>query len=136
MTFVTAKGSGLSGRLLVAVAMAATLIPLPVSAGGTDAEAELVSLRKEIQLLAGDGRCNNVVHCRAIPIGKRDCGGPDEYVIFSTLTAKADLLEAKAFEYTFLQEEILRDKLGVGSCEIELEPKLACIQQRCRAVQQ
>lgn len=118
-----------------AAAVAAVLVAVTASAGGSNAEAELIRLREEIAQLAGDGRCNNVVHCRAIPIGKRDCGGPDEYVIFSSMTGKAGLLEAKAFEYTFLQEEILRDRSGVGSCEIVLEPALACIQQHCRAVQ-
>ena len=117
------------GGLLVALGAA------PAQGGGTDAnvETELATLRKEIQRLAGDGRCNNVVHCRALPLGKRACGGPDEYIVFSSMTGKADLLEAKAFEYTFLQEELLRGKPETGSCEIILEPKLNCIQQRCRA---
>lgn len=123
------------GRLVGAVTLAAALLPLPAAVGGSQDEAQLRTLRKQIQELAGDGRCNNVVHCRAIPIGKRDCGGPDEYVIFSSMTGKAGLLEAKAFEYTFLQEEILRGKAGVGACEMVVEPRLACIQQRCRAVQ-
>jgi len=122
-------------RRVGALALTAALLPLPAAAGGSQDEAQLRTLRKQIQALAGDGRCNNVVHCRAIPIGKRDCGGPDEYVIFSSMTGKADLLEAKAFEYTFLQEEILRGKTGVGACEMVVEPRLACIQQRCRAVQ-
>ena len=111
------------------------LAAAPAAAGGQDAEAELAKLRKEIQALAGDGRCNDVAQCRAIPIGKRDCGGPDEYVITSTLTGKLARLEAKAAEYTLLQEEILRDRAGFGACEMVLEPKLACVQQRCRAVE-
>jgi len=135
MRRVPVSSGAVRAALLPAVFLLGTLAAVPAVAGGTDAEAELAKLRKEIQALAGDGRCNNVVHCRAIAIGKRDCGGPDEYVIFSTLTAKTQLLEAKAFEYTFLQEEILRAKSGVGACEMVLEPRLACIQQRCRAVE-
>lgn len=117
------------GGLLVALGAA------PAQGGGTDAnaQAELIKLRKEIQRLAGDGRCNNVVQCRALALGKRACGGPDEYIIFSSMTGKADLLAAKAFEYTFLQEELLRGKPETGPCEIILEPKLQCFQQRCRA---
>jgi hypothetical protein len=113
----------------------ASLAAAPAHSGGTDADmqAELATLRKEIQRLAGDGRCNNVVQCRALPLGKRACGGPDEYIIFSSTTGKADLLEAKAFEYTFLQEELLRGKPETGPCEIILEPNLQCFQQRCRA---
>ena len=114
----------------------AALVSMPASAGGGDPEAELARLRGEIQALAGNGRCDDVAQCRAIPIGKRDCGGREEYVVFSTMTAKADRLQAKALEYTRLHEEILRGKSGVGPCEIVLEPTLACIRQRCRAVEE
>jgi len=113
----------------------ASLGAAPAHGGGTagNSEAELATLRKEIQRLAGNGRCNNVVQCRALPLGKRACGGPDEYVIFSSMTGKTDLLEAKVFEYTFLQEELLRGKPETGPCEFIVEPKLQCLQQRCRA---
>ena len=116
------------GGLLIALGAA------PAQGGGTgNTQAELAKLRKEIQRLAGDGRCNNVVHCRALPLGKRACGGPDEYIVFSSLTAQADLLEAKTFEYAVLQEKLLRGKPETGPCEIILEPNLQCFQQRCRA---
>lgn len=124
------------GTLASVATLLGALISMPASAGGEDPEAELVRMRGEIRALAGNGRCDDVAHCRAIPIGKRDCGGPDEYVVFSTTTAKADRLQAKALEYTRLHEEILRGKSGVGPCEIVLEPTLACIEQRCRAVEE
>jgi len=122
-------------RLSAVLLGAAVWVP-PADAGGGDPNLELASVRSEIRQLAGDGRCKEDSQCRAIPIGKRDCGGPDAYVVFSTLTAKTAALEARAAEYTALQEEILRDRSGVGPCEIILEPKLACIQQRCQAVEE
>jgi hypothetical protein len=130
----TTRMAGLILRIAFG-SLLASLAAAPAHSGGTDAntQAELATLRKEIQRLAGDGRCNNVVQCRAIPLGKRACGGPDEYVIFSSMTGKTDLLEAKVFEYTFLQEESLRGKPESGPCEFIVEPQLRCFQQRCRA---
>jgi len=116
------------GILLVALGVA------PAQGGGTDAGTtpQPATLRKEIQRLAGDLRCNNVSQCRALPLGKRACGGPDEYVVFSTMTAKVAQLEKKAAEYTLLQEALLRGKPETGPCEIILEPTLQCVRQRCR----
>jgi len=131
-----ATRKAVSGICISAMLLSAAAWVPPAHAGGGDPNLELASVRSEIRQLAGDGRCSESSQCRAIPIGKRDCGGPDEYVVFSTVTAKAAALEARAAAYTALQEEILRDRAGVGSCEIILEPKVACVQQRCQTVEE
>ena len=98
----------------------------------SDAEAA-ARLRGEIAQLVGDAPCSNVVNCRVIGLGARPCGGPEEYVAYSTWTRRDDI-EAKATEYTFLREELLAQRREAGACVALPEPKVACVNRRCIAV--
>lgn len=95
-------------------------------------EAALKSLHEEIVRMIGDAPCNNLVHCRVLPLGFRPCGGPDEYLAYSSFTGNKELLESKAFEYGFLQEEMVRSRNARGPCEILSVPRAMCLDRRCR----
>ena len=99
-------------------------------AAGSD-EAALKTLRAEIVKLVGDPRCVNLVHCRVLPLGARPCGGPSEYLAYSSTTGNREMLESKAYEYSFLEEEINRKQAAVGTCEVPPPPRAACIDGRC-----
>jgi hypothetical protein len=101
------------------------------SASAGNDEAALKTIRGEIINLIGEPRCANLVHCRVLPLGARPCGGPSEYLAFSSMTANRETLEAKAYEYSFLEEEVNRSKSAVGPCEVLPQPRAACIGGRC-----
>ena len=102
-------------------------------AAGSDEEA-LDKLHREIVAIIGDPRCENIVHCRLLELGSRPCGGPAEYLPYSSIIgAKREVLEAKAYEYTFLHEEVQRAHPVAGTCEVLPKPRLACVNERCRA---
>jgi len=100
------------------------------AAVGSDAAA-LKAVHGQIINLIGEPRCNNLVHCRVLPLGARPCGGPSEYLAFSSMTANRETLESQAYEYTFLEEEANRSKSAVGSCEVLPQPRVDCISGRC-----
>ena len=58
--------------------------------------------------MIGQARCANLVHCRLLALGSRPCGGPDEYLAYSSITARASCSRTKALEYGLLQEELQR----------------------------
>jgi hypothetical protein len=62
---------------------------------GSD-EAALQSVRQQIVKSIGEARCVNLVHCRVLPLGARPCGGPSEYLAYSSSTGNRETLEAKA----------------------------------------
>jgi hypothetical protein len=93
---------------------------------------ELAALRAEILALIGGAPCANLVHCRALPLGRRPCGGPAEYVAYSSFLSDRALLEAKAYEYTFLYEEQASREPLAGTCVVLPEPRLQCVDRRCR----
>jgi hypothetical protein len=102
----------------------------PALAAGGDEEA-LEKLHQQIVDLIGEPRCENIVHCRVLPVGSRPCGGPAEYLAYSSIAGKREILEAKAYEYGFLQEEVNRARGASGTCDVLAEPRVACVNGRC-----
>ena len=102
-----------------------------VTASASSDEQALKAVRSEIVSLIGEPRCANLVHCRVLALGARPCGGPSEYLTYSSLTANRETLEAKAYEYSFLEEEVNRSKGAVGSCEVLPPPRATCVDGRC-----
>jgi hypothetical protein len=94
-------------------------------------QAALKSMREEITKLIGDPRCVNLVHCRVLALGSRLCGGASEYVAYSSTTGNREVLEARAYEYTFLEEEVNRKNAAIGTCSVLAEPKVGCTRGRC-----
>jgi hypothetical protein len=97
-------------------------------------EAQLKALRAEILKMIGEAPCVNVVHCRLLALGTRPCGGPDEYLAYSSHTADRATLENKALDYALLQEDIQHARSVAGICVVVPEPRIACIDRRCRVV--
>jgi len=97
-------------------------------------EAQLKALRVQIFDMIGDASCVNLVHCRLLALGARPCGGPDEYLAYSSHMANRTALENKALEYALLQEDMQQGKSMVGVCVVLPQPRLACVDRRCRVV--
>jgi hypothetical protein len=127
------------GRLRSALAGAGTAF-LAFGCGLTSAqqtsgdEAQLEALRGEILAMIGAAPCANVVHCRLLALGTRPCGGADEYLAYSSHTVNRAVLENKALEYTLIQEDVQRAKSIAGVCVVLPEPRLDCVDRRCRVV--
>jgi hypothetical protein len=95
-------------------------------------EAAVERLHEEVLRLIGEAPCANLVHCRVLALGSRPCGGADEYLAYSSITGNKELLESKAFEYGFLQEEVMRARKQSGTCEVLPTPRVMCLDRRCR----
>lgn len=69
--------------------------------------------------------------CKAIAFGDRPCGGPEEFLIYSTLNTDVELLEKLVSEYNY-QAERYNLKTGAASiCSIEVEPELMLKNGEC-----
>jgi hypothetical protein len=116
--------------------LAVTCAALCVTAGADQAgdEAQLKALHAEIVQLIGAAPCINLVHCRVVALGIRPCGGAAEYLAYSNLAGqnKREAIEAKAYEYTFLYEDLQRAAKQVGTCQVLVQPRPACVDSRCR----
>jgi hypothetical protein len=95
-------------------------------------EAALAKLRGEILQLIGEAPCANLVHCRAVALGWKPCGGPSEYLAYGTVNGKGDLIQAKATEYSILYEDVERTKGASGACVVLPPPRVGCVDNHCR----
>jgi hypothetical protein len=105
---------------------------VPVAAQQPGDEAALARLRGEIVTLIGEAPCANLVHCRALALGWKPCGGPSEYLAYGTVGGRGDLIEAKAMEYSILYEDVQRARAPVGVCTVLPTPRVSCVDNRCR----
>jgi hypothetical protein len=124
--------------LLAALLVVSPIVPLGgtgcAAAADTAAlEAEMRALRAEIVREIGNAPCANLVHCRLLALGARPCGGPDEYLAYSSVTGDRTQLETTALEYALLQEDLHRARGTVGACVMLPLPRLVCLDNRCRA---
>lgn len=106
---------------------------LPGRAAADDA-ADLARLRDEIRAIVGThSDCYNVVHCQVVSMGYDACGQPTYHVGYSNRTGIKGQLEAKAAEYTFIEEELQRGKPRPATCAPAAIPKAVCHRNHCTA---
>lgn len=95
-----------------------------------DAQA-IARLKAEITQAVGDARCGNVSFCRVVPMGYDACGNPTAWIVFNNAPDAKEIIETKASEVTFVEEDRMRGKPKPADCKPARAPKLACINGRC-----
>jgi hypothetical protein len=96
-----------------------------------DDDAALARLRKEITDTVGEPACGNVAFCRVAPSGHDACGNPSRWIVFNNAPGVREIVETKASEITFIEEEMHRGKPRPADCRPATKPKLACVNGRC-----
>ncbi|WP_298532479.1 hypothetical protein [uncultured Algibacter sp.] len=99
-----------------------------------DERAQLNELKAEIEKLASTSVCNDRHSCNYIGLGSKACGGPWEYLVYST-SIDTQNLEELVEDYN-KQEKNFNTKWGVISdCAITNPPSsLKCENNICIAV--
>lgn len=69
--------------------------------------------------------------CKTIAFGDRACGGPEEFLIYSTLNTDVELLKNLVSEYNY-QAELYNVESGAASiCSLVTEPKVGLSNGEC-----
>jgi hypothetical protein len=96
-------------------------------------DSSLASARAAIQSLVAEPACSSVTECRALPFGAKPCGGPRQYLIFSTRVTDSVQLASALARYHELDAR-RNERLGTSSdCAVVSRPALACALERCVA---
>jgi hypothetical protein len=107
------------------------LLSLAGSAFGEDDLQALARLKREIAATVGDATCGNVSVCRLMPMGSDACGVPTVWIAYNNAPDLKPVIETKAAEYTFIEEEQHRGKPKPADCRPAVTPKPACVNHRC-----
>lgn len=112
-------------------AIAIMLLVVASPARSEDEAQAIARLKTEIARVVGDGRCTNVAFCRILPMGYDRCGNPSAWIAFNNAPDLKEILETKASEVTFVEEDLMRGKPRPADCKPAKSPGLACINGRC-----
>ncbi len=88
-------------------------------------------LYQRMQKLTLDKSCTTDQQCQVLGIGSRPCGGPEQFLLFSTQQTDQKMLTITNDRYTRIRQE-QQQRLGQRSiCQQLVAPQPACRQQQC-----
>jgi hypothetical protein len=112
---------------------------LPFFPGRLDADAAEHSDLERLQELSGLIKteigipsASAQTHCKVIPFGSKPCGGPVEYLAYSTETTNEPRLKQLVNDFNRLAEKLNREKKLRSDCEFVGEPKVELVGGICR----
>lgn len=95
--------------------------------------ASLADLRAEVMRLIGDAACSDVSQCRAIAFGTKPCGGPWQYLVYSTATTDSTALAAAVARYNSQEAALNKSEGRVSDCSFVAPATLKRVNGRCVA---
>ncbi|WP_233079417.1 hypothetical protein [Rheinheimera soli] len=88
-------------------------------------------LQLRLERLTENKECEQDNQCKVIGVGARPCGGPDQYLIYSTQQTDEKMLSYTNERYQKLKKQ-QNEKLGLMStCQMLLPPVSACVEKTC-----
>jgi hypothetical protein len=108
--------------------------PKPAPAGGRPDTLSSDKLRASIRQQIGTPTCSSPAVCRALPLGAKPCGGPQQYLIYSLTVTDSARLAADAARYNQAQAQKNRDEGLVSDCSMLMAPRVSCVSGECAAV--
>jgi hypothetical protein len=112
--------------------------PIPAEArrpaeqpGSVSVAERRAALRQQIDGMIADKSCSMNDQCKAQPLGYKACGGPDEYVVYSTQQTDSNALAAKAADYDAVDRQYDEQNGGVSDCRAIGPPQLGCQRGQC-----
>lgn len=104
------------------------------SPGKDAAEARLQKQFDDIQAFIDSNSCTEDSGCDYIPYGKKTCGGPDGYFVFSTNIDRSKLEEMVA-DYDRAKEDYNQTYGNPSDCSVLAPPSdIQCVDGKCVVV--
>jgi hypothetical protein len=120
-----------AGLLVGTAALFAACQTLSVAAGpstGLEAEAALAALiSKEV----GQAPCDNDSQCKTLPMGEKDCGGPEYWLPWSTQLGRPEQLRQWSTELAAAQRRRYLSTGERSNCRYNPDPGAICVAKRC-----
>ncbi|MBD8565225.1 hypothetical protein IFU01_13255 [Oxalobacteraceae sp. CFBP 8763] len=100
-----------------------------ISTAPADTPADtLADIRRQI----GTPTCSDNAQCRTLPVGAMACGGPQEYLPYSTQKSDANALRALS-ERSYTETKAVLTASGmVSTCMLKADPGAVCVAGTCQ----
>jgi hypothetical protein len=90
-------------------------------------------VRESITDQIGEPKCSSAAVCRTIAFGVKPCGGPYQYLVYSTSATDSARLARDVARYNSAEEKKNREEGRMSDCSLVLKPRVSCISGRCVA---
>lgn len=84
-----------------------------------------------IQAHIGQAPCSASSQCRTLAIGHRACGGPEQWLPWSTVNAQGAQLKAWSDELALQQKQDQQRRGLMSTCQVQPDPGAVCVNKRC-----
>ena len=100
--------------------------------GETSISAAPASTLADIRRQIGTPTCTDNAQCRTLPVGAMACGGPQEYLPYSTQKSDANALRALS-ERSYAEAKAALTASGmVSTCMLKADPGAVCVAGTCQ----
>lgn len=100
----------------------------PATTPATTPANTLADIRRQI----GTPTCSDNAQCRTLPVGAMACGGPQEYLPYSTQKSDANALRALS-ERSYTETKAALTASGmVSTCMLKADPGALCVAGTCQ----
>ena len=96
-------------------------------------KSDLENLESQIKDMIGKD-CSNSGQCEVIAFGSKPCGGPWEYLVYSSSSTDPELLIEKVNTYNQLEEEYNQENGIFSDCAFVMPPEVTCADGQCQIV--
>lgn len=94
-------------------------------------KSNLAKLETEIREMTGKD-CSNSGQCEVIAFGSKPCGGPWEYLAYSSSDTDVGLLIEMVNTFNQLQEEYNLKNGIISDCAFVMPPEVTCADGQCQ----
>jgi hypothetical protein len=91
---------------------------------------QMMNLGEKMKFLAGQCQCRDDNQCRVVGLGKKTCGGYQNFLVYSTIDGDENGLLSLVSQYEELDQKYLDLSMKVLPCG-ELSLEAHCIDERC-----
>jgi len=109
-----------AASLLILTACAGARSPAP------EAESPVVALWQQIKSANANLQCDNSSQCHSIGIGAKACGGPENYLAWSSKNSDGAQLKALVAQHSAARREDDQRKGMMSTCSVVSDPGASC----------
>lgn len=91
----------------------------------------LAAMKQEIEELAREPRCSQVSECAVAAFGRKPCGGPWTYLVYSRTSVDESALVKMIGEYNELNQRVNERHGLISDCMLVTKPSLDCVSGLC-----
>lgn len=104
---------------------------LPVDAAKEVSLDDIKTAKSKLNNLIANKQCTTNSQCKVSAVGSRACGGPSDYIVYSTQSASEKQVSALSDTITLLESTYNAQTGSMSICQHLTAPSTQCVENKC-----